>query len=40
MTLAGHPEEAQFFRAVSKDQGELIRRRIYELMHLAERGGA
>jgi hypothetical protein len=32
-TLAGHPEEARFFRAVSKDQGERIRKRIYEMLH-------
>ena len=33
-TLAGHPEEARYFRAVSKDQGERIRERIYEMLHL------
>ena len=33
-TLAGHPEEARFFRAVSKDQGERSRKRIYEMLDL------
>jgi hypothetical protein len=32
-TLAGHPEEARCFRAVSKDQGERIRKRSYEMLH-------
>jgi hypothetical protein len=32
-TLAGHPEEARFFRAVSKDQGERIRNRIHGILH-------
>ena len=35
MTLTGHPEEARRFRAVSKDQGERIRKRIYEMLQLA-----
>jgi len=33
-TLAGHPEEARCGRAVSKDQGERIRKRIYEMLYL------
>ncbi len=32
-TLAGHPEEARYVRAVSKDQGERNRKRIYEMLH-------
>jgi hypothetical protein len=33
-TLAGHPEEARCGRAVSKDQGKRIRKRIYEMLYL------
>jgi len=32
-TLAGHPKDARCGRAVSKDQGEWIRKRCHEMLH-------